>query len=93
MAQAKETQAPKSKVEIEAAADKARKAKVDAANKKKIKEEAEKAAALAKTPLNEDEKAFIDRVKPLMNEGRAIMQPSAAEITRYSQLIKRKDVK
>lgn len=93
MAKTKKADAPKSKVEIEAEADKARRAKVDAANKEKIKEEADKAAALAKTPLNEEEQAFIARIKPLMNEGRAVMQPSAAEITRYSQLITRKDVK
>lgn len=93
MAKTGKTEAPKSKVEIEAAADQARRAKVDAANKKRIKEEADKAAALAKTPLNEEEKAFIARIEPKMKEGRAVMQPSAAEITRYSQLIKRKDVK
>ena len=83
----------KSKVEIEAAADKARRAKVDAANKKKIKEEADKVEARAKTPLNEEEKAFIARIGPMMKEGRAVRQPSSAEITRYSQLIPRKDVK
>lgn len=83
----------KSKVEIEATADKARRAKVDRANKKKPRELADEAAALANKPLNGEEKAFIARIGPKMSEGRAIMQPSSAEILRYSQLILRKDVK
>ena len=93
MAKTEEKLGAKSKVEIEAEADKARRAKVDAANRRKIKEEADKVAAAAQTPLNEEEKAFIARVGPMMNEGRAARQPSSAEITRYSQLIPRKDVK
>ena len=48
---------------------------------------------LANTPLDAEELAFITRIAPLMNEGRKIAQPSAAEIQRYSRLIKRKDVK
>ena len=83
----------KSKQEIEEAADKARKAKVDAANKKKIVDAAKKEAQLADTPLNKEEKDFLARIEPKMNEGRAIMQPSSAEVLRYSQLIKRIDVK
>jgi len=87
-------QAPaKSKVEIEAEADKARKAQVDATNKKKAKAAAEQEAKNANVPLNDEEKAFIARIAPKMNEGRMVMQPSPAEILRYSQLIKRKDVK
>ena len=93
MGKSKAKTAAKSKVEIEAAADKARRAKVDAANRKKIKEEADKVEAAAKTPLTEEEKAFIARIKPMMKEGRAARQPSSAEMTRYSQLIARKDVK
>jgi len=83
----------KSKKEAEDIADKARKARADAANKKRIKEAADKQAALAKTPLSDAEKSFIARIAPRMNEGRAIMQPSPAEMLRYSQLIGRKDVK
>ena len=82
-----------SKEEIEAKADKARRAKVDADNKKKAKEAAEKEAKLAKTPLNDEERAFLAKMAPKMNEGRAIMQPSPAQMLRYSQLVKRKGVK
>ena len=81
------------KKEIEDKAEKARKAKVDAQNKKaeaKAKAEEDK---LAKTPLNAEELAFIARIAPKMNEGRKIAQPSSAEILRYSKLVKRKDVK
>lgn len=81
------------KKEIEEKADKARKAKVDEANKKvAAKAEAEK-DRLAKTPLNAEELAFIARIAPKMNEGRKIAQPSPAEIQRYARLITRKDVK
>ena len=83
----------KSKKDIEEAADKARRKEVDAANTKKAKGIADNTARLAQTPLNEEEMAFIDRIAPKMKEGRAIMQPLPAEILRYSQLIKRKDVK
>ena len=81
------------KKEIEEKADKARKAKVDKANKEaatKAKADEEK---LDKTPLTEEERAFIARIAPKMNEGRKNAQPSSAEILRYSKLIKRKDVK
>ena len=81
------------KKEIEEKADKARKAKVDADNKKaadKAKTDEEKSA---KTPLNAEELAFIARIAPKMNEGRKIAQPSAAQILRYAKLIKRKGVK
>lgn len=80
------------KKEAEDKADKARKAKVDKANTEaaaKAKSEQDK---LASTPLTTEERAFITRIAPLMNEGRKIMQPSAADILRYSKLIKRKDV-
>jgi hypothetical protein len=81
------------KKDIEEKADKARKAKVDAKNKS----DADKAKAdedkLANTPLTQEEKDFIAEIGPKMNEGRKIMQPSPAEILRYSKLIKRKDVK
>lgn len=83
----------KGKKEIEDAADKARKAKVDATNKNKAEKEAKNEAALAKVPLSDEEMAFIARIKPMMSEGRAIMQPSPAEIQRYARLIKRKEVK
>ena len=83
----------KSKKEIEEAADKARRAEVDAANKKKASVEAAKEAALAQTPLTDEEKAFITKVEPRMTEGRKVMQPSPAEILRYAKLLKRKDVK
>ena len=81
----------KSKKEIEEIADKRRKAKVDVTNKKKAEEVAEKEAALANTPLNEEEKNFIARIGPQMNDGRN--PPAPADILRYSRLIKRKGVK
>ena len=90
---AKEKPPAKSKEELEKIADKARKAKVDAENQEKIKKAAAEEAKLAKTPLTAEERAFITHIAPLMNEGRAIAQPSAAEILRYSKLLKRKDVK
>lgn len=82
----------KSKQAIDEAADKARKAKVDRANKKKAEAAAKKAAEMSETPLNAEELAFIERTAPKLKEGRAIMQPSPAEMLRYSELIKRKDV-
>lgn len=91
---AKAPKAPpaKSKKQIEEEADKARKAKVDARNKKRAEAAAKKEAEDANIPLNAEEKDFIARIAPKMNEGRAVNQPSPAEILRYSQLIKRKDV-
>lgn len=83
----------KSKKELENIADKARKAGVDADNKKRAAAAAKKEAEDAGVPLNAEEKAFIARIAPKMNEGRMVMQPSPAEILRYSQLIKRRDVK
>lgn len=82
----------KSKQQKEEEAEKARKAKVDAANRKKIKDAAVEEAALADTPLSKEENKFIVNVAAKMNEGRAIMQPSSAEILKYSKLVKRKDV-
>ncbi len=81
----------KSKKEIEEEADKARRAKVDATNKKKAEEAENKEAELAKTPLNKEEKDFIARIGPQMNDGRN--PPPPADILRYSKLIKRKNVK
>lgn len=83
----------KSKKQIEDEVDKARKAKVDADNKKTAAKAKADEDKLAKTPLNEEELAFIKEIKPKMNEGRKIAQPSPAEILRYSKLIKRKGVK
>ena len=83
----------KSKVEIEAAADKARKAKVDRENRNRAKLAEEEKARLANTPLNDEEKAFIAKIAPMMNKGRAVDQPSAAQIGRYGRLLQRKDVK
>lgn len=90
---AKEVPPVKSKEEKEKEEDAARKAKIDAINKEKAKKAAEKEAKLANTPLSKAEKEFIIEIKAKMNEGRAVMQPSPAEILRYSQLLKRKDVK
>lgn len=83
----------KSKVEIEAAADKARKEKVDIENKKRAKLAEEETARLANTPLNEEEKAFIAKMAPMMNKGRLVDQPNAAQIGRYGRLLLRKNVK
>lgn len=83
----------KSKKQIEDEADVARRADVDAENKKRIKDEAREEAALAKTPLTAEEKSFIAEIAPKMNEGRKVMRPSSAEILRYSKLIKRQGVK
>ena len=74
-------------------AEKAQKEKVDRMNKKKADDIAKAEAMLAKTPLNDEEKAFVAKMKPKLSEGRAIMQPTQAEMLRYSQLIKRIDVK
>lgn len=81
----------KSKQEIEEIADKKRKAKIDAANKKKAEEAAKKEAELAKVPLSKEENAFIARIGPQMNDGRN--PPAPADILRYSGLLKRKGVK
>lgn len=81
-----------SKEELEKKADIARKAKVDADNKKRAAEAAEAEAKLANTPLNDEERAFIARIRPMMNKGRPVEQPSPAEITRYSRLIKREKI-
>ncbi len=89
---AKVTGEAKGKEELERLADEARKAEVDATNKKKVAEMAKAEAESADTPLNAEEQAFIARIAPRMNEGRKVLQPSPAEITRYSRLIKRKDV-
>ena len=85
------TESVKSKEQIEAEADKARKAKIDVVNKKKAEEVAKKEAELAKMPLNKEENAFIARIRPQMNDGRN--PPAPADILRYSRLIKRKGVK
>ena len=82
-----------SKEELEKKADIARKAKVDADNKKRAEDEAAAEAALANTPLTDEEKAFIARIRPKMNLGRPVDQPSPAEIQRYSRLLKREKVK
>ena len=78
---------------IEEAAEKARKAHVDAENRKKALREKAAEEVLANTPLTDEEKAFIAKTTPKLKEGRAIMQPSPAEILRYSKLVKRKNVK
>ena len=83
----------KSQMEIEAAADKARKAKVDNENKRRAKLAEEEIARLANTPLSPEEKAFIAKIKPMMNKGRSVDQPTAAQIGRYGRLLLRKDVK
>lgn len=83
----------KSKDQIETEADKVRKAKADRVNAKAAKEAEAKEVELADVPLNREELAFIARVRPKLNEGRASQQPSPAEITRFSRLIKRENVK
>lgn len=83
----------KGKKQIEDEADKARKKAVDEANKLAAKERAAEEAKLAQAPLNDEEKAFVAKVRPKMNEGRKGAQPSPADILRYSQLIKREGVK
>lgn len=81
-----------SKEEAEKRADIARKKAVDAANKAMAAEAAKAEAELANTPLNDEEKAFIARIRPMMNKGRPVDQPSSAEITRYARLVKREKV-
>lgn len=83
----------KGRKQIEDEADKARKAKVDADNKKKAAKQAKKEAAEALEPLTAEESAFLKEMAPKMNEGTAARQPSSAEMLRYSQLIGRKGVK
>lgn len=83
----------KSKEQLEHEADVARRVAVDAKNNKDATEKALEEDRLANIPLNDEEKAFIAEIEPKMNEGRKIMRPSPADILRYSQLIKRKDVK
>ena len=83
----------KSKMELETAADKARKAKVDRENQKKAKMANEEMARMADTPLNQEEKDFIAEMAPKMNKARAVDQPNAAQIGRYGRLLLRKDVK
>ncbi len=80
-----------SKKEAEEAADRARKAKVDADNKAKFASRKAKEAELAGTPLNAEEKAFIAKIAPQMNNGKN--QPAPADIQRYARLLKRKEVK
>lgn len=83
----------KSQIEIEAAADKARKAKVDTENIRRAKLAEEEKERLANTPLNSEEKAFIVEMAPKMTKGRSVDQPTAAQIGRYARLLLRKDVK
>jgi len=72
--------------------DKARRKGVDALNVKNEKKQKSEAAKLAKTPLTDKEQAFIAMIEPKMNCGRAVDKPSAAQILRYSKLVKRKDL-
>ncbi len=81
-----------SKEELEKKADIARKKKVDADNRKRAEDAARAEAKLANTPLDAEEKAFIARIRPKMNKGRPVDQPSPADITRYSRLIKREKI-
>lgn len=83
----------KSQKEIEAAADKARKAKVDKENVRRAKLIEDENKRLANTPLSPEEKNFIAEMAPKMNKGRACDQPTAAQIGRYGRLLLRKDVK
>lgn len=82
-----EPPAPKNKEQLEREADEKRKAAVDETNAKNAQEAADREAALADVPLTANEKAFIAKIRPLMNKGKG--GPSAADITRYSYLIKR----
>lgn len=83
----------KSQEQLEQEAEEARKKAVHARNVKKAAEEATKQEALAKTPLNAEEKAFVTRIGAQMNIGRRIMMPASADILRYSQLKARENVK
>ncbi len=93
MAKAKAKRPVKSKEQLEKEADIARRAEVDAANKASLKAAEDKAVELALTPLTPEERAFIERVRPKMNEGRRDLQPSPAEITILSRLLKREHIK
>lgn len=90
---AKSKKPVKSKEQLEKEADIARKMAVDEENKAAAAKAKKEEDALANTPLNDEEKAFIAEVAPKMNEGRKLAMPSSADILRYSKLLKRKDVK
>ena len=83
----------KGQEQLEAEADKARKKRVDAENKKAAKKTEDEQAALADIPLTAKEKEFVAEIRAKMNNGRRIKMPSSAEILRYSQLKKREKVK
>ena len=91
--------------EIEAKADEIRKKKVDAKNKAKAAEDAEKEEALSGVPLTQAEKDFVEKIGAKLN-GRKYQQdgqqvrsarmdslPSTQDMLKYSKLVKRKDVK
>ena len=82
----------KSKKQVEEEAEKSRKAAVDKVNRDKAEEAKKKEEAEALVPLTAEELAFVNRIAPRMNKGRAIDQPPSADILRYSRLIKRKNV-
>lgn len=84
--------APKSKEELEKEADIARKKALDEANKKAAEAKAKEVEALANTPLNDEERAFIAKIAPMMNCGRPVDQPSPPEISRYGQLMARRGI-
>ena len=89
----KETPKPKpvkTKEDLEREFDDKRKAQVDSDNAVAAKVEETKQEKLANTPLTEEERAFIAKIRPLMNKGKH--GPSAAAITRYSKLLAREDV-
>ena len=79
----------KGQEQLQSEADTARRKAVDAKNKKDAKEALAKAEAHAKTPLTNEETAFITRIAPMMNKGRHVEKPSPADITRYAQLVTR----
>jgi len=81
------------KKELEEAADKTRKAKVDKANKKAAKDALKLAEANADKPLSKAEKAFVKKIAPKMNCGRTCDKPSPADITKYARLLSRVNVK
>ena len=83
----------KSKKQIEEEAEKARKEEVDGSNEKLLADRAAREASLAKVPLTDEEQQFVNEMKTRMNCARDIDKPSAAEILRYSQLLKREKVK
>ena len=76
----------KGQQQLEAEADKARKKRVDAENRKAARKAEEQQAALADTPLTAAEKAFVVKIGAKMNNGRRTTMPSSAEILKYSQL-------